>query len=375
MSGRAPLAEPTRGGLSGYTFRRLETHELPLVNDLYNAYYGTRRSLAEADWLYQRNPYGDGLIFGAFDAQGHLVGVRPTIAWRFSCGGRERQAYQFTDALVAPAHRGQGIFSRLVKDMCALAAERDFILWSFPNSNSLPIYLKMGLLERVAGCEVLVRVLAWRPYIQYKLGRGAAQPSPPVGDRGSTVTAGDLSLLPIGRFSSGFEDVHAELGSVLATFTLRRREFLNWRYFQHPEQRYQVALVQRGDDIQGYVVIRMIHQVAHVIDAFVRPTPAAINGLPGLLTRWAKQRNAIAVHFQASRGNVFAQAFRRTGFFLRRKSGHVVLDTRSARHLASAVGRRLHDRDFYFAIGDSDTEPRQGEDTDSRPEKAPSRVA
>jgi GNAT superfamily N-acetyltransferase len=375
MSGRASSVETERGGLSGYTFRRVEIHELPLVNDLYNNYYQTNRSLAEADWLYRRNAYGEGIIFGAYDAQGHLVGVRPTIAWRFSWGGRERQAYQFTDALVAPEHRGKGIFSRLVKDMCALAAERDFILWSFPNSNSLPIYLKMGMLERVAGCQVLVKVLAWRKYIQYKLGRRAGPASSPVVDPGPRITAGDLSLVPIGRFQSDFEDVHAELGSMLASFTLRGRDYLNWRYFEHPEQRYQVALIQLGGQTQGYVVVRILHGIVHVIDVFARPTAGAVKGLPHLLTMWARQKDAIALYFAASTGNVFARAFRRAGFLLRRKSGYVVLDTRSASQLARTFRRPLESGDFYFTIGDSDTEPRHGEVVGSRPAKTHSRVA
>jgi GNAT superfamily N-acetyltransferase len=354
MNGAAALAETVQDGLASYTFRRVASHELALANDLYNRCHQTNRSLAEADWLYRRNPYGEGIVFGAFDARGHLVGVRPTIGWRVFWRGRERRAYQFTDAVVAPEHRARGIFGRLVRDMCALAAERDFSLFSFPNSNSLPIYLKMGLLERIAGCRTLVKVLAWWKYIQYRRGRGVDRTPSEIGDGGSGVTERDLSLRPIRRFESDFEDIHADLGRVVANFTLRRKEFLNWRYFEYPARQYRVALVKLGAETEGYVVVRMIHQIAHVIDVFVRPTPTVVQAVPSLVSKWARQMDAIAVYFDATKGNVFERAFRRDGFLWQRETGDIVLDTRSARDLATTQGRSLEGGEFYFTMGDSD---------------------
>lgn len=355
MSARAVLGETVRGGLSPYTFRRLTIHELPLANDLYNRCHQTSRSLAEAEWLYRANPYGEGIVFGAFDSQDHLVGVRPTIAWRFSWAGREKAAYQFTDAVVAPEHRGQGIFQRLVRDMCDVATESDASLFSFPNSNSLPIYLKMGLLEPIASCRTLVKVLAWWKYVQYRRGRAVARESSPRDDDGgSRVTAGDLALFPIERFQSDFEDIDAELRRVVARFTLRRKNFLNWRYFECPDRQYRVALIKLGDQTQGYVVIRMIGHIAHVIDVFARPTPIVVDAVPRLLTRWARQMDAIAVYFDASKGHVFERAFLRDGFLFWRTTGDIVLDTRTRSELAITSHRSSGDREFYFVMGDSD---------------------
>jgi len=355
MNRLAFAGETVPGSLTSYTFRRVANHELPLVNELYNRCLRINRSLAEAEWLYRGNPYGEGIVFGAFDSHDHLVGARPTIAWRFSWAGREKAAYQFTDAVVTPEHRGKGIFGRLVKDMCDLAAEIDVSLFSFPNSNSLPIYLKMGLLERIADCRTLVKVLAWWKYIQYRRGRAIARASSSrVDDGGSRITVRDLSLLPIGHFQSDFEDIGAELGRVVARFTLRRKDFLNWRYFECPDRQYRVALVKLGDRTEGYVVIRMIGHIAHVIDVFVRPTPMVVDAVPRLLTQWARQMDAIAVYVDASKGNVFERAFLRDGFLLRRTTGDIVLDTRSRRELAITPHRSPSDREFYFAMGDSD---------------------
>ena len=69
-----------RPELCRYTFRRLASTELSLVNDLYNKIYHCNRSGAQAEWLYRHNPYGEPIIIGAFDSSGQLVGMRPAVA-------------------------------------------------------------------------------------------------------------------------------------------------------------------------------------------------------------------------------------------------------------------------------------------------------
>lgn len=322
------------------------------MNDLYNRCYGTDRSAAVADWLYRRNPYGEGIVFGAFDSLGQLVGVRPTVAWRFAWNNQERLAYQFTDALVAPEQRGRGIFGRLVYEMCALAEQTDFSLFSFPNANSLPIYLRMGVLDRLVRCRALVKILQWWTYLQYRRGRDVEPVSSSVG---AGVSDGILSLLPIDQFSSSFDDVHEDVGRIVSTFTMRRSDFLNWRYFEHPTWRYEVALVQRGDRTLGYVAIRMMRRIAHVMDVFVHPEPTVVAAVPGLLTRWARQMEAIAIYFDASKGHIFEQAFRRNGFLWHRMTGEMVMDTPSVRRIAVARPVSGAVNPLYFTVGDSDS--------------------
>lgn len=342
--------------MSRYSFRRLAMTELALVNDLYNRCYQASRSIGEAEWLYKRNPYGEGVIFGAFDGQDQLVGVRPTIAWKFFWSGHEKLVHQFTDALVAPEHRGQGMFTRLVRSVCAWADECDVGLYSFPNEASLPIYLKSGLLERIASCRHQVKVLAWGRYVRCKLGlRGSSmEQDAPAGVQEVVLSERDTWLTPIEHFESDFEDIHSELCRVMASFTLRRKEFLNWRYFESPERRYRVALVQQAGRVEGYVVVRMIKGIVHVMDVFVRPDNRLVAKVSRLLTRWARQMGATAIYFGVSRGNVFQRAFYHNGFVLTRKTGEVVLDSKSVRQLASVQHRSMVGGDFYFATGDSD---------------------
>lgn len=339
-----------------YNYRRLLMTELPLLNELYNRCYQSKRPLEEAQWLYKDNPNGEAVITAAFDDNNQLLGMRPAIAWKVFWRGRERIAYQFTDALVAPDHRGRGIFTHLVKLICEWADQNDCALFSSPNDNSLPIYLRTSLLQILGPCEVWVKPISWPRYIAYMIGLGAQDnPAHTSTNRWElALSDGDVSFLPTNRFESDFEQIHSELANRALSFTLRRKEFLNWRYFGSPVRQYRVALVERRGRIQGYLVIRMINGIAHVIDVFLAPDLEMVRKCFRLLTDWAKQMGAIAIHFKASEGSFFSRAFSECGYWGKKRPGSIVLDRKSAQLLAACPKGPLDIREFYFVMGDFD---------------------
>ncbi len=347
---RAPTARPPR-----YIFRPLVLAELPLANDLYNRCYGANRPFAEAEWLYTHHPYGAPLIVSAFDARNELAGVLPAMAHRFVWGAREEVAYQLIDAVVAPEHRNRGIFGHLVSLICETAEKQNFAVFAFPNDQSMSVYRKTGLLQSIGTCEAQLKVLSWPAYLRHRLGRRAHRATVPAFPGApAALRQGDISLVPIDRFPCDFEELHAEMGQRVTSFTMRRRDFLNWRYFESPERHYHVALVERADHIVGYVALRIADRIAQVMDVFVTPEPRMTRTSVRLLTRWAKRLDAIAIFFNASKRNISQPAFTRNGFLLRKKGGEITMDPRSVRKLAALKGQAVEPRDFYFVMGDGD---------------------
>lgn len=339
-----------------YSCRRLAAAELPLLNDLYNVCYQADRPLAEAEWLFAGNPDGPPLIMAAFDPHNELAGVRPAIARKFCWRGEERMAYEFADAMVAPRHRKRGIFTQLVKTTCELAEHEDFTLFTIPNNNSLPIYRRNPMLQVLGECETRVKPLSWPRYLGYRLGldtqrrRREEDARPPAW----TQKHGDVRLTPIIRFDGDFDHVNDDLGQIVAAFPLRRREYLQWRYFGSPVRRYRAALIEQGGEVRGYVVIRMIRGVAHLMDMFLVPDGRLLRGAFRLLNGWCRSLGAIAIRFNASSGNVFHKAAGRGGYWLKKRAETVVIDRRSAELLAAGRGRRLEASDLYFVMGDFD---------------------
>lgn len=351
----ASIEVRTRDALSGFTFRRLDLASLPMVNDLLNRINGSDRPLAEAQWLYGRHPYGAPVIFAALDSGGDLAGVLPAIPNRFSWSGEERLGYQLVDAVVDPKHRGRGIFGHLVKVMCEAGEKENFVVFAFPNEQSASVYRKTGVLQRIGAFETRVKVLRWPAYLGYTLGRRprTGGDRAPAGDM-ATLRDGDVSLVPVDRFPSGFADVHRRFDTMTASVSLRRQDFLEWRYFGSPERHYRVALVQHAGRPQGYAVIRMMRRIANVMDFFVVPEPPVARRAVRLLARWSRRMGAMAIYFTASQDSPTVRAFVRSGFVIRKQAGDIFLDPRSMSALASHRGRPLEASDFYFVIGDGD---------------------
>ena len=352
---KASTRPADRPASSRYSYRRLAMAELPLLNELYNTCYRANRPLEEADWLYRKNPNGEAIIMAAFDDDNELAGVRPAIPWKFVWRDEERTAYEFADALVAPRHRNRGIFTHLVKLTCEVAEQNDFTLFSIPNDHSLPVYQRTGHLRVLGACETRVKPISWPRYIGHRIGlHGHDSPRSPAEQWAASLGDGDVSLRAVNRFESDFQEIHSEFAAVVASFTLRRKEFLQWRYFGSPVRQYRVALVEQGGHIRGYLVIRMIEGIAHLIDVFLTPDMRIARKAFRLAIAWAKQMGAIAIHFNASKDNFFHPVAARCGFWLKKKSGRLVLDRKSAQLLASRRNGRLAIQDVYFVMGDFD---------------------
>jgi GNAT superfamily N-acetyltransferase len=341
--------------LPSYIYRRLAMAELPLVNELYNAHYRVSRPLEEAQWLYSANPNGNAIIYAAFDESGELAGMRPAIPFKLYWRGEERSAYEFADALVAASHRNRGIFSHLVKLICEQARQEDFTLYSIPNENSLPVYRRSRRLQVLNATETRVRPVSWPAYLVERMGmNGVEHPAVPASSWEAGVAGNEVVLAPIDRFDTDFEDVHVALGARIASFTLRSRAYLQWRYFGSPLREYRVALVRQGKRVRGYIVIRMIDRIAHLVDVFIAPELPLAYRVFELAAQWAGRMGAIAVHFNASRGNFFHAAAARRGFWLSKRSGSLVLDRHSGNLLECRQEGPLGAPDAYFVMGDFD---------------------
>ena len=337
-----------------FSYRRLSMAELPLLNGLYNAFYRSDRPLAEAVWLYADNPSGNAVIHAAFDPDGQLAGMRPAIPFKLWWRGREHMAYEFADALVDPRHQGQGIFTRLVRMTCDWAERQGCSLYSLPNENSLAVYRRCPGLEVLGDSFTRARPLSLR-YLRHRLRhRGDPAGVAPAGRKARALVSGELCLRPVARFESDFADVRAELQQSVSSFTLRTREFLQWRYFGSPVRKYHVALVEERGQLRGYLVLRIVSGIAHVVDIFIRPDAVIARRALGLAARWARDMGAIGIHFSVAGDSFLDSAAARSGYWLKKRSRKLVIDCASRRFLAQCQDRPVDMRDVYFVMGDFD---------------------
>ena len=84
------------------------------------------------------------------------------------------------------------------------------------------------------------------------------------------------------------------------------------------------------------------------------PERKLARGALRLAAKWAERMGAIAVHFNASRGNFFHAAAALSGYCLWKPSGSLVIDRLSGDLLESRQAGPLGVRDAYFVMGDFD---------------------
>lgn len=333
-----------------FQYRRLHLGEVSLLNRLYNSYYRDNRPLEEALWLYAQNPLGAATVFGAFDEGGQLVGMRPCIPFKLWWNGEERRAYEFADALVHPRYQRRGIFSELLRMACEEAGEQGHVLYSLPNEQSLAVYRQSPSLQALGDIVTIARPLSLR-YLTDRLRRGDRGERCGVAERAdSEVADGDTRIVWVKRFEHDFAEVHRELRLRGLSYSLRSRDFLQWRYFGSPVRQYDVGLLKEGEHLHGYVVMRILSGIAHVVDFFVRPQPDLVHRALMLATRWAGQAGATGIHFSAAGTALFREATMKNALWLKRRPRRFVV----SRPSRGAGGYDPTLAEMYFVMGDFD---------------------
>lgn len=124
----------------------------------------------------------------------------------------------------------------------------------------------------------------------------------------------------IRRFDARADRLWERLGGRFALAVRRDARYLNWKYVEPPHVRYSVALLRRGDEVDGYVVYRHFREpqgrVTQIVD--VLADPADERGLK-TLARWV-DREALMNDSDKIRCHVthasFRRVLRRSGYFV-----------------------------------------------------------
>lgn len=103
---------------------------------VFNTVFNLSYDKAWFDWKYSNNIYGPSNIVFVYDGE-DPVAIRSF--WRNDIG---EESYQPCDTAVLEEYRGRGIFSKMSR--VALEKLGGYLIYNFPNENSLPGNLKMG---------------------------------------------------------------------------------------------------------------------------------------------------------------------------------------------------------------------------------------
>lgn len=279
------------------------------------------------DWLYAKNPAGQGRLWVIADlASGAVVGTAGACPRRLYAGGREVTGWVLADFCVAPDRRALGPAVALQRAcLDALADEIPSIWYDFPGSSMLAVYARLGI-EPADSMRRMVKLLRIDRHAMRRLGllarpvRALVNQLLSLRGRSAGRTAG-ITCAPLATACDGeFSALAQATGDAHGTCVCRSAAYLNWRYLDNPIEPHEMVVARRAGDLVGYCVLVRRGVVITVVDLF---SSASVDAVPALLahvTALARSRGAAAINVFVLDSHPWAPGLRRLGYTPREAS-------------------------------------------------------
>ena len=244
-----------------------------------SAHLSPDASVERYEWLYCKNPAGMARVWVAFESVGgKLIGVSAAFPRRIYSGGREICGHVLGDFCIHPDYRSLGPALALQRSTLEdLSRESAGVVFDFPSTSMLAIYKRL----RIEPQELAIRLakpLRADRQIQKRIRTKAA---------GAIVAVAANAALRLRDTSFGRSrewTIKEETGPCGGEFTLafrqwaprlglcadRSAEYLNWRFRQHPQRRYQFLTARKDGTLCGYLIYHWAGEDATVVDLFAK---------------------------------------------------------------------------------------------------------
>ncbi len=223
--------------------REYKNEDIHQILELLNRNFGNQQHLCiKRDmnwwkWKYEKNIFGTPIIYVA-EHNERIVGVRPFWPWKLNIRGKNLKCFQPLDSAVDKEYRGKGIFTKLTKKALIENIEGIDLIFNFPNEQSLGADLRLGW-SFVGKLQWYVKIN--KPLNTYYLIKNN------VGFKSYKLDIEDLiNEEKIMKCKDNF-NFDEQLK------TVRRKEFLTWRYLEHPQVSYGMNIIEKYEKQLIYV--------------------------------------------------------------------------------------------------------------------------
>ena len=127
-----------------YRIRPYEPSDEDRVRALYETVSGHGPDPEWFEWKFARSPFAEDVPMFVAEHGNDIVGIRPYQVVPLSAGGTALRAGYFQNMMLHPAHRGEGLFTRLNRRTIDHLDGRVSLLFCLTNANSRPIYAHWG---------------------------------------------------------------------------------------------------------------------------------------------------------------------------------------------------------------------------------------
>ena len=210
------------------------------------------------DWQYRDNPNGKAIVLLARDddSKNSLVGTNTIIPQKLLVNGEIITSSLACNVQVHSDYRKKHLFSDLLLSMPNFALTNDIhSLFAIPNNNSFNAFINEGSTE-ITHLPLLIKPIKLSKYFGTPI-KQILKPFDIFWKNKKTFS--DIDELN-DDFDDSFENLAKKTSERVSVMNGRTKEFLNWRYRNHPTQKYQIFTHKINNELIGYIITK-IHYI------------------------------------------------------------------------------------------------------------------
>jgi GNAT superfamily N-acetyltransferase len=278
------------------------------------------------NWLYRNAPAGPARALVASEGiEGAIVGAAAVFPRQMYCDGEMKLGCVLGDFCVDQNYRSLGP-AVLLQRACLEEAGRFEFFYDFPSPTMMAVYKRL----RIDQTALLTR---WAKPLRIErkvtaltktkaLAKGIGVIANPILARRGRKSGKQTCMLALhqGECGEEFRALDSQLSYQPGLRTVRSPAYLNWRYLQHPQVRYEILVARRSDVLIGYGVFAQDSEDGIIADLCSVEEPGIISQLLAGVVELLRQRGAYTVSLNAGDAHPWNFLFERAGFRRREHS-------------------------------------------------------
>ena len=314
------------------------------------------------DWQYLHNPEGEAIVITAKDdgKKNSIIGIESILPMNIIVNQKIVKASLSCNSYIHLEYRKKGIFSKLISMIPEESMKKDILcIYGVANDNSFNSFIKKGSHE-ISNLPILFRPMRLSNYFSFPLGT-ILRLFDNIWKIKKSVNPNVIQFS--GYFDESFEILSKKASQRIPIIKHRTKEFLNWRYRDHPTRKYKTFVLKENSILEGYIITRKTNvngkSVGVIVDFLVDSdtNPKKIRDLIQIALNdlW---NSGVSVTIAVSGPLTFEyQSLCNTGFkiapkFLKPQSAHFILIS-SDSNRGDLEQLKKYDN-WFFSFGDYD---------------------
>jgi hypothetical protein len=299
---------------------------------------------ARFDWLYRNAPAGPARVWISSDSKSReMIGMAAAFPRQICLQGKVQEGWVLGDFCIASAHRSLGPALQLQR-ACLAGIESDgkSLFYDFPSTAMVAVYRRLGMdpgetITRLAHplrlnrqVDALVKYKPVANIVSSLVNKGLALHDRKIRQSGGTITIVE------GGCDEEFTQLADSVASKVGVCLQRSKEYLNWRYLQHPYRRYEILTMRNAGLLTSYAVVSEEGRHLNLADVFGKQEYIA--GLIAAVISIARERKLDSVTTGIVTSHPWIGILEKVGFRRRESFPVITQSPRSVRVPAGHAG-------------------------------------